>query len=175
MRPIESKDQLAKAEEEILKLREENKSLTQEQYELTADLEQCKAELFAWKPPSQISDDSIQKDLERIRQSIDSFVYDAMVDVEDDALYHFCEKQYQKYKKQKGKNSSRFGNFIKTADISAWGQYGCSNFYILSVILEWILDEYIFPDPYPKGITPVQKETTRDVEKGMRHPSQGKG
>ena len=104
---------------------------------LTEDLEQCKAELFASKPATQVSDDAIQKQLEVIRQSIDSFAYDAMIDVDDDdALYHFCEREHRKYKKRKGRQCSRLGTYIRKADIRAWGPYGCSNFYILSVILE---------------------------------------
>ena len=57
-------------------------------------------------------------------------------------------------------------------DIRAWGPYECSNFYILSVLIQWILDEYAFKCKYPMGTTKEQRATLKEVEKGLCHASQ---
>jgi hypothetical protein len=148
----------------------------EERDELTADLGQCKSAFLTLYPQTEVSDDTMQRDLEGIHQSIDSFAYDAMIHVNDDeTLYNFCVKQKQKYKRLKERHRKRLDNFIVNEDIRVWGPYECSNFYILSVILQWILDEYVFKEEYPHGITDAQKRTLVEVEDGMRSPSQGKG
>ena len=76
--------------EELTMLKAENARLTQQRENLILDLEECKSDLFKRMPPNQISDESIRKALERIRGSIDEFVFDTMGDVADDALYSFC-------------------------------------------------------------------------------------
>ena len=148
---------------------EENTRLIHEKEDLIADLEECKAELFKRLSPTQISDDSIQKGFEQIRRSIDGFVFDIMADVADDVLYKTCQRMQQS---QKRKPWTRLSGFIRKADISAWGPYDSSNFYILSVIIQWILDEYVFTKSYPMGITEEQIQILKEVEKGMQHTSQ---
>lgn len=176
MEGVKPEDLSAKAEEQMSKLTEEKKRLIEERDELTADLEQCKSALFTLYPQTQISDDTIQRDLEGIHQSIDGFAYDAMIDVDDDgALYDFCVNQQQEYKGFERRHPTPLGNFIMNEDIRAWGPYECSNFFILSVILQWILDEYVFKEKYPHGISNAQKSTLVEVEDSMRYPSQGKG
>ena len=161
------------AEEKISRLKQENHWLDQEREELTSNLKQCQSELFALRPATQITDESLRKDLLQIRQEIDDFVYSAMVDVEDDALYDFCTKQYQTPKKQKEPNE--LGRFIRRADLTAWGPYPYSNFYILSIILEWTLNEYVFKESYPLVINKARKDVLRDIEDGMRHSRQAEG
>lgn len=58
------------------------------------DLEECKSDLLNRMPPTQISDDSIQKALERIHGSIDGFVFEIMGDVDEDTLYKFCQRKH---------------------------------------------------------------------------------
>lgn len=60
----------------------------------------------------------------------------------------------------------------RTGDISVWGPYNCSNFYILSVIIQWVLDEFVFSRSYPMGITEKQIDVLKEVEKGMTHANQ---
>ena len=146
--------------------------LMQERENLIADLEECKTELFKRMPPTQISDDTIQKAFERICRSIDGFVFDTTGDVVDDALYNLCQKKRLSQKQKRRKSRNPLSEFIKKADISAWGPYDCSNCYILSVIIQWILDTYVFGKSYPMGITEQQIRILKEVEKGMCHASQ---
>lgn len=173
--PVGPSGQWTKTYEKEVMLKEETTRLMQEREDLIADLEECKSELFKRIPPTQVSDDTIQQAIEQIRRAIDSFVFDSMGDAVDDALYDLFQKeqQLQKQKKRKSKNPLR--NFIKKADISAWGPYDCSNFYILSVIIQWILDEYVFRKSYPMGITRDQIRCLEEVIKGMRHANQAQG
>ena len=173
VKPMGTKERLVDAEEEISKLKEENDWLDQEREGLTANLKQCQSELFALRPATQITDESLRTDLARIRQEIDDFVYGAMVDVEDDALYEFCVKQHQTFRRQR--EPTELGRFIRKADINAWGPYPYSNFYILSIILEWTLNEYVFKESYPLVINRAPKEVLRDIEDGMRHSPQAEG
>ena len=144
----------------------------QERDNLMEDLEECKLELFKRMPPTQISDDSFQKAFEQIHGSIDGFVFDTVGDlVGDDALYCLCQEKQRKQKTQRSRDP--LDKFIKKEDISAWGTYECSNFYILSVIIQWVLDEFVFRKRYPLGITEEQIGIIEEVEKGMWHASQG--
>ena len=157
-------------DEELSTLREKN-------MRLTADLEECKSELFKRMPPTQISDGTIHTALERIRRSIDNFVFDIMRDVAvDDALYNDCQKKQQTQKQSQKQKTRKSRNllkrFIGRADISAWGPYGCSNCYILSVIIQWILDEFVFRHSYPIGVTDEQIRVLKEVERGMRPASE---
>ena len=154
MKPVEPSDQWTKIEQKLALLTEENMRLIREREELIADLEECKTELFKRMPPTQISDHTIQKAFERVCRSIEGFVFDNMGGFSaDDALYNFCQKKQQS-RKRKSRNS--LSEFIKRADISAWGPYDCSNVYILSVIIQWILGRYIFREKYPRRITKQQ-------------------
>ena len=157
--------------EEVFMLKAENTRLMQERENLIMDLEECKSDLFKRMPPNQISDDSIRKASERIRGSIDDFVFDTMGDVANDVLYGFCQRKQQKRKQKSRKPRNSLDNFILMQDIKAWGSYECSNFYILSVIIQWVLDEYVFKSKYPMGITEEQKGILEEVEKGMLHAS----
>ena len=67
-------------------LKVENTRLIQENEDLKLDLEACQMESFRRMPPTQISDDYIRKALERIRGSIDAFVFGSIGDVDNDAL-----------------------------------------------------------------------------------------
>ena len=153
--------------EEVSILKAENTRLMQERENLVTDLKECKSDLFKRMPPNQISDESIRKALERIRGSIDDFVRDTMGDVADDVLYSFCQKKQQKRKQESQKVRNSLNNLIVVQDIRAWGPYECSNFYILSVIIQWVLDDYVFKFKYPLGITEEQKATLEEVEKSM--------
>ena len=157
-------------QEEVSMLKAENTRLVQERETLIMNLEECKSDLFKRMPSNQISDDSIRKALERIRGSIDDFVFDTMEDVAND-LYTFCQRKQQKRKQKSRRPRNSLNNFIMMQDIKAWGPYECSNFYILSVIIQWVLDEYVFKSKYPMGITEEQKGTLEEVERGMRHAS----
>ena len=157
--------------EEASMLKAENTRLMQERENLIIDLEECKSDLFKRMPPNQISDESIRKALDRIRASIDDFVFDAVGDVAGDVLYSFCQRKQQKQKQTSQKPRNSLDDLIMMQDIRAWGPYECSNFYILSVIIQWVLDEYVFKSKYPLGITEEQKATLEEVEKGMWHAS----
>ena len=157
--------------EEVSVLKAENTRLMQERENLIVDLEECKSDLFKRMPPNQISDDSIRKAFERIRESIDDFVFDTMGDVANDELYSFCQRKKQKRKQKSRKPRNSLTNFIMMQDIKLWGPYECSNFYILSVVIEWVLEEYVFKSKYPMGITEEQKGTLEEVERGMWHAS----
>ena len=164
-----------KIQEEVSMLKDENIRLVQEREELIKDLEDCKSELFKRIPRTQISDHSVRKALERIRGSIDGFVFDIMGDIDDDALYNFCRfcQEHQHKQKQKRRNAQNpLSSFIANENISAWGPFSCSNFYILSVIIQWILDETVFINDYPMGVTEEQVKILKEVEKGMWHASQ---
>ena len=152
-------------------LKAENTRLMQERENLIMDLEECKLDLFKRMPPDQISDESIGKALERIRGSIDEFVFDTMGDVADNKLYNFCQRKQQKRKQESEKPRNFLDTLIMMQDIRAWGPYECSNFYILSALIQWILDEYVFKSKYPMGITEEQRATLKEVEKGMWHAS----
>ncbi|KAL9023630.1 MAG: hypothetical protein Q9196_007080 [Gyalolechia fulgens] len=170
VKPMGTEGRLVDAEQEISRLKKENDWLDQEREDLIADLKRCQSELSALRPATQITDESLRRDLLRIRQEIDDFVYSAMVDVEDDALYTFCMKQSQTPKKQK--EPTELGRFVRKADITAWGPYPYSNFCILSIILEWTLNEYVFKERYPLVIKKARKEVLGEIEDGMRHSRQ---
>lgn len=172
MKSVDPSDQWTDKDQRISMLMEERRRLIEERGALIKDLEECKSELFKRMPPTQISDDSIQKALGRIHGSIDSFVFDIMVDIVDNALYNYCRKQQQAQKPKTRKSRYRLDKFIRKADISAWGPYKGSNFYILSVIIQWILDTFVFDNPYPMGITEEHIRMLKEVEKGMTHASQ---
>ena len=155
--------------EEVSMLKAENTRLMQERENLMMDLEECKSDLFKAIPPDQISDESIRKGLERIRVSIDEFVFDTMGDVANDVLYSFCQRKQQKRRQKSQEPQTFLDNLIMMQDIRAWGPYECSNFSILSAIIQWVLDEYVFKLKYPLGITKEQKATLEEVEKGMWH------
>lgn len=52
-------------------------------------------------------------------------------------------------------------------DISLWGPYECSNFYILSVIIQWIIDDFVLKYNNPMDVNMEQKIVLEEVEKGM--------
>ena len=151
------------------RLERENTRLIQGKEALAADLEELKKDFFRQIPPTQISDDTIQKALERIRGSIDEFVFDVMRNVADDVLFNLCRANQQKPKQKGRKTRNMLSRFMKKEDIRLWGPYECSNFYILSVIIQWVLDEFIFRFQYPMGITEKQIRFLEEVAEGLRH------
>ena len=165
MKPIESSDQWTRICEILSALKVENTRLIQENQDLRLDLEACQMESFRRMPPTQISDDSIRKALERIRGSIDEFVFKIMGDVDDDASYNLCQRKKQKPKRRKSQNV--LSAFLNKKDISVWGPYDCSNFYILSVIIQWVLDEFVFGREYPVGLTEEQISILQDIARGI--------
>ena len=167
---MEPTGQWTKIHEEVFMLKGENARLMKENQALIEDLEDCKAELFRRMPHTPISDAYIQKAVEKLRVSIDSFVYDTMRGDADDALYKLCQRKQQKQKRRRSHNG--LSSFIRTENISLWGPYECSNFYILSVIIQWTLDEFVFVHKYPMGISDMQIRVLEDVEKSMRHANQ---
>ena len=144
--------------------------MSSEREDLLLNLEECKSELFKRVPATQISDEAIEKDFELLYQSIDEFVFDMMKEeASNDALYRMCQKQQNHSRKSRKRDPRhRFSNFFRSQDIRAWGQYDSSNFYILSVIIQWILDEYVFRESYPMSIFGKQIRFMKEVEKGMR-------
>ena len=158
----------------MARLTEENARLTAEKEDLTTDLEECKSELFKRVPKNQVSDSTIRDDFERIHQSIDDFVFDIMADVDDDsALYRHCQrKQSQKRGAPKHDLQSQLNSFIRSQDLSEWGPYESSNLYILSVVIQWVLDEYVFKKSHPLRITARHIQFVREVEVAMRHTGQ---
>ena len=153
-------------------LKGENTRLMQERESLIWDLEECKSDLLKRMPRPQISDDCVRKASERIRVSIDDFVYEVMRDSADDALLKYCGRKQHKHK-QKKRKSLKYP--ITKDDINAWGPYECSNFYILSVIIQRVLDEFVSDSKYPIGITAGQIKVLDDIEKGILHAGQIQG
>ena len=154
---------------------EENARLGVENENLLVDSEEFKSKLvFRGVPPSQISDDVIRKTLEQIHRSIDDFVFHTMKEVaNNDTLYTSCQKQQsQKRRTHKRGYRIRLDAFIRRQDIIAWGPYDSSNLYILSVIIQWILNEYIFKKSYPIWASEKQIQFLKEVEKGMRYTGQ---
>lgn len=173
MKATEPSDQRTKVHEELSLLKGMNARLIQERESLRMDLEECKLDLLKRMPPIQISDDSIQKALERIHGSIDEFVFEIMGDVDEDALHKFCQRKHQKRKRKS--RSNPLNNFIMKEDISLWGPYECSNFYILSVIIQWVLDDFVFKHDNPVGVTGEHIKVLEEVEKGMWHAGRIQG
>ena len=159
----------------IAKLITENQRLCVQRAELLGEIDEFKAALAALRPPIQSSDDSIQRRFEGIHQAIDSWVFEAMQNYEDEALYRFSIKMKQHAKSKKPKNRTEFENFIRKSDVRSWGQYSCSNFLILSIIIQWILDVNIFRQQLPLGISSTYIPTLKDVEQAMRKSGQMKG
>ena len=162
-------------EEKLATLTEENSRLLQEREHLIADLEECKAELFRRMPPTPISDSSIKTVFEQIHRSIDSFVYDVMKDVDDDALRRYCLELQQRPKRKRRRFRNPLHEFVRKANISTWGPYDCSNLYILSVVIQYILDIFVFKEPFPMGITVEQSRVLKEVERAMLHTGQAPG
>ena len=176
IKPTESRVGWIKMEEEIITLREENARLLHDREYLIADLEECKAELFRRMPPTQISDSSIKTVLEQIHRSIDSFVYDVMENVvDDDALHCHCRELQRPPKKKRRRSRNPFHEFVRKANISTWGSYSCSNLYILSVVIQHILDHFVFNKTYPIGLTDEQRLVLMQVEKAMSQENQAPG
>ena len=176
MKPTESRDRWIKMEEEITKLTDDNARLLQEKEELKADLEECNAELLTRIPPSQISDSSIKTALKQMHRSIDSFVYDVLKDVvDDDALHCYCRKLQRRPKQRRRGSRNPLHEFVRKANISTWGSHSSSNFYILSVVIQGILDHFVFKKNYPIGITEKQCQVLMEVEKAMLHTGQAPG
>ena len=175
MKPTEFRDRGIKMEERLATLTEENSRLLQEREHLIADLEECKAELFRRMPPTQISDSSIKTVFEQIPRSIDSFVYDVMKDVDDDALRRYCLELQQRPKRKRRRFRDPLHEFVRKANISTWGPYDCSNLYILSVVIQCILDIFVFEEPFPVGITVEQSRVLKEVERAMLHTGQALG
>ena len=140
---------------------------------LLGDFEECKTQLFKWQTPVQTSDDSMQKTLEKIHRAIDGWVYDATVHADDNLLYGRCMKEHHNLQKQQ--RCTKFEAFIKISAVQTWGPYSCSNFWILSLIVQWILNEYVFREPYPLTISPVHARAVGDLENAMRAATQSKG
>ena len=163
-------DEISYLRNQVLKLTGENARLDAEKENLSLNLEECKSELFKRVPATQISDEAIEKDTELLHQSIDEFVFDIMKEeASDDALYKMCQKQrYRRRKSRRRAPRNGLNDFIRSQDIRAWGQYHSSNLYILSVIIQWILDEYIFREGYPMSISEKQIHFMKEVERGMQ-------
>ena len=155
-------EQLKKAQDEISKLNDENAGLL-------TDLEQCKDALFNLQPLGQISDDSAQKEWERILGAIDGLVYDTMVDARDDAL-HTTWRKLRQDRKKKGATK-----MIKRREMRVWARFSCANFLILSSIIQWILDKHIFRKAYPLSIEPKEIGFLKDIERGMRQSTHTRG
>lgn len=92
-----------------------------------------------------------------------------MGDVDDDALYNLCQRKKQKQKPKRRISQDPLSIFLKKEDISVWGPYDCSKFYILSVIIKWVLDEFVFGRNNPVGITEDHIRILEDVSRGMWH------
>ena len=163
--------------EELSLLKEENYRLVYEKETAIADLEECKSELFKLQNPIQISDDTIRSKFEQLHRSIDTFVFDTIGDVaQNDALFKMCRKQRSELRQMPNrKPETRLSKFINSSDINTWGPYDSSNLYILSVIIQWILEEKIFKQRYPMGIGSKQIKIINDVEKGMRRVYRSQG
>lgn len=151
-----------KAQDEIFKLKNENAGLL-------TDLEDCKDSLCDLQPWEQITDDSVQKEWERILGAIDGLVYEIMVDAKDDALYSTWKKLRQDRKQL------RVIQMIKESDVRAWAQFACSNFLILSIVIQWILDEYIFRNEFPLSIDSNEIGFIKEIEKGVRQSNNKRG
>lgn len=164
-----SLEQWEQAQEEISRLSEVNEALIREREDLNSDLDQLQEKYFALQPHDQISDDSIQKDVEKIHGAIDGLIYDIMVDAKDDALYRNWKRIRRDPKKRKA------AKIVRRSDMHRWSGFGCSNFLILSAIIQWILHEYIFRKSYPLSITSKQEHFLREVEKSMTQSSCAQG
>ena len=167
-------------QEEKQHMRKEYASLLQDserrkaEYDsLLEDFEECKTQLLKWQAPVQTSDDSMQKTLEKIHRAIDGWVYDAVAHVEDNVLYNLCLKEHRDLQKQQ--RCSRFEAFIKNSVVQVWGPYSCSNFLILSLVIQWILDEYVFREKYPLTVSLAHTRALGELEDAMKAAGQSRG
>lgn len=92
-----------------------------------------------------------------------------MGDGDDDALYNLCQRKKQKQKPKRRISQDLLSIFLNKEDISVWRPYDCFNFYILSVIIQWVLDEIVFGRENSVGITEDQIRILKDVSRGMWH------
>lgn len=153
----------AEGEIEIARLTLENESLAQQVEDIAADLYECKAELFALRPADQISEDTLQKNLKTIHHAIERWVLRAMGDYDEGALADRWKKL------QKQHHDPRLDQLIRVADIEHWAHFECSNFFLLSMVIQWVLDEYIFTRPVPYSLTILQMDFVKEIEEGMAY------
>ena len=171
---ISNSEQPTRIHDRLEELIQENARLIAEKEDLITDLEEYRFELFKRVPKNQVSDCDLRDVFENIHQSIDDFVFDIMSDVDDNgALYKYCQRvQSPRQTSRKRDCLTQFHNFIRNQDVDAWGPFESSNLYILSVIIQWTLDEYIFKKSHPLGITAKHVQFVSEVEVAMRHTGQ---
>ena len=156
------------------RLAEQNKRLQEELVQLEEEIHEYRSDLTALRFPDQCSDESIQKTLEGIHRAIDDWVFEALSRSEENALYRLCQKQYQAQRQQKGR--SRFSKkFISKSWEWNLGPYPCSDHFVLSMVIQWILDEEIFRRRYPLVLSEPQRSFLEEVEHALKHALTIKG
>ena len=169
-----SDSDLGESGSKVRRLAEQNKRLQEERAQLEEEIHEYRSDLTALRFPEHCSDESIQKSLERIHRAIDDWVFEALSRSEENVLYRLCQKQYQAQRQQKGR--SRFGKkFLSKSFTWNQGPYPCSDHFILSKVIQWILDEEIFQRHYPLVLSKVQRKFLDEVNHALRNAFTIKG
>ena len=152
----------------LLEMETTIRDLLEEESNLRADLEECKTKIFEQQPYAQVSGGSLQRDYNALQRGIDEWVYDALVDAEEGSFMNFYMEKFRQ-----DRSHSPVHKYLRRGDQARYnpfllGNFGSSDFLIVSIVIQWILDAYIFDRRFPIGLS-VQMEKFIDfVQDGMR-------
>ena len=132
--------------------------------------------MSAMQPFGQVPEGCIAQKYEELQKAIDIWVYDAMVDCAEDTLHEFFKEPrdelqslYESFRQPQCRiKGLEIQRFIFDTNVETMRSCERSNFFILSVLIRWILDEYVFSERYPVGIYPEQAQFISDIADGMR-------
>lgn len=152
----------------LLEMETTIRDLLEEESNLRADLEECKRKIFEQQPYAQVSGGTLQADYAALQRGIDEWVYDALADAEEGSFMPFYIEKFRQ-----DRVNSPVHKYLRRGDQARYnpfllGNFGSSDFLVVSIVIQWILDAYIFDRPFPIGLS-IQEEKFIDfVQDGMR-------